>query len=132
MRRSIGLAVRCVGSVLIIGPAAFAAQGPREAVTVARPVGAHEVVEILGPGPIPPTGPLQAETHPVPKALTIEDAIDLCVESDMAWFDAPGAAVAVILDSELLYERGYGEKLRGSNDPVDPDTIFPSVRSPNR
>jgi len=39
-------------------------------------------------------------------------------------FDAPGAAVAVILDGELLYERGYGEKLRGSNDLVDPDTIF--------
>jgi len=92
--------------------------------TVASPPGVHEGLEILELGPIPLTGRLRAERRPVRKALTIEDAIDLCVESDMEWFDAPGAAVAVILDGELLYERGYGEKLRGSSYPVYPDTIF--------
>ena len=124
MRRSVGLVARCAGSVFIIGTAAIAAERPGEVGTIAPSLGAHEVFQILGPGPIPPTGGLQAERRPVRKALTIEDAIDLCVVSAMESFDAPGAAVAVVLDSELLYERGYGEKLRGSNDLVDPDTIF--------
>jgi CubicO group peptidase (beta-lactamase class C family) len=109
-----------VGSVLIIGNAAMAEQGPGEVVTNVSTLAACDV----GLGPIPPTGRLGAERRSVRKALTIEDAIDLCVESDMESFDAPGAAVAVVLDGELLYERGYGEKLRGSNDLVDPDTIF--------
>jgi CubicO group peptidase (beta-lactamase class C family) len=64
---------------------------------------------------------MRGELH---QAQTVEGAIDACVESDMEWYGAPGAAVAVILDGELLYERGYGEKLRDSEDPVDPDTIF--------
>jgi CubicO group peptidase (beta-lactamase class C family) len=67
---------------------------------------------------------LQPEGRALRKASTVEEAIDVCVLSDMAWFDAPGAAVAVILDGELLYERGYGERLRDSNQPVDPGTIF--------
>lgn len=89
----------------------------------ARPsISAARVLETLGPGPLAPHR--EAIERPRVKATNLQDAIDLCVESDMEWFDAPGAAVAVILDGELLYERGYGEKLRGSNDLVDPDTIF--------
>jgi CubicO group peptidase (beta-lactamase class C family) len=102
----------------------FVAAGPREAGT-AIPLGeVREVTEILEPGLVLPPGRMRAEGRALRKATTVEDAIDVCVLSDMVWFDAPGAAVAVILVGELLYERGYGERLRGSNKPVDPGTIF--------
>ncbi len=42
----------------------------------------------------------------------------------MALIDAPGAAVAVVQNGELVYEAGYGVKLRGGNDLIDRHTIF--------
>jgi len=101
-----------------------AAAGPREAGKAAPPGEAREVTGLLDLGQVSPIGRLRAERREPLKASTVEDAIDACVRSDMAWYDAPGAAVAVYLDGELLYESGYGEKLRYSNEPVDPGTIF--------
>ena len=110
--------------VLVIWTATVAAAGPREAASVGPPVELREVTELLEPGLISPPGRLRAGRRSLRKATTVQEAIDVCVRSDMALFDASGAAVAVILDGELLYERGYGEKLRYSNEPVDPGTIF--------
>jgi CubicO group peptidase (beta-lactamase class C family) len=90
--------------------------------TTARPASA-KAFENLGPGPLPPR-PTAGERIHRPKAATLEDAIDQCVEFDMWRLSAPGAAVAVVLDGELIYERGYGVKNRDGDDPVDPDTIF--------
>ena len=59
-----------------------------------------------------------------PKAATLEEAIDQCVEFNRLRLDAPGAAVAVVLDGELIYESGYGVKVRGGTAVVNPDTIF--------
>jgi CubicO group peptidase (beta-lactamase class C family) len=42
----------------------------------------------------------------------------------MLRLNAPGAAVAVVLDGDLLYESGYGVKQRGGDRSVDPDTVF--------
>ena len=55
-----------------------------------------------------------------PKAATLEEAIDQCVELNMERLDAPGAAVAVVLDGELIYESGYGVKVRGGDDGSEP------------
>jgi CubicO group peptidase (beta-lactamase class C family) len=57
-------------------------------------------------------------------AATIEEAIDLCVLTDMALIDAPGAAVAVVLDGRLIYSRGYGVKHRLNGGDVNEDTVF--------
>jgi D-alanyl-D-alanine carboxypeptidase len=90
--------------------------------TPARPSSA-QILESLGPGPLPPR-PAAGKRFDRPKAATLEEAIDQCVEFNMLRLDAPGAAVAVILDGELIYESGYGVKNRDGDDPVDPDTIF--------
>jgi len=124
LRRALGLAAGCAGSVLVTWIATFAAAGPREAGTVLPSGAAREVTEILEPGLVSPPAQPWAERRALQKAATVEDAIDACVLNDMTWFDAPGAAVAVILDGEPLYERGYGEKLRDSNHRVNPGTIF--------
>ncbi len=84
----------------------------------------RDVSRVLDSELISAPGNLRAERRVLRKASTVEEAIDACVLGDMAWFDAPGAAVAVFLDGEPLYERGYGERLRDSSQPVDPDTIF--------
>ncbi len=58
------------------------------------------------------------------KAATLEAAIDACVAADMEWYDAPGAAVAVVLDGATLYQQGYGVKLQDSSQRINPRTIF--------
>jgi CubicO group peptidase (beta-lactamase class C family) len=84
----------------------------------------REVSGIFDPGRLSPSGGAHPERRGWRKATTVEEAIDLCVETDMAWFDAPGAAVSVILDGRRFYENGYGERRRDSNQPVYPGTIF--------
>jgi CubicO group peptidase (beta-lactamase class C family) len=81
------------------------------------------VLEILGPGPLPPRS-AAGKRIDRPKANTLEEAIDQCVEFNMLRLSAPGAAVAVVLDGELIYESGYGVKVRNGTAPVDPETIF--------
>jgi len=86
------------------------------------PIPTAKILESLGPGPLVPRR--EAIERPRLKAANIEDAIDQCVEGNMSRLDAPGAAVAVILDGELLYESGYGVKRRNTSSAVDADTIF--------
>jgi len=81
-----------------------------------------KILESLGPGPLGPRWDA-IERSPV-KVDNLEDAIDQCVEANMSRLNAPGAAVAVILDGELLYESGYGVKRRNLSSAVDADTIF--------
>jgi len=114
----------CAGSFFFVVASTIAAAGPREAAAAGPLVELQQVTEILEPGLVLRPGNLQPAERTHPKASTVEDAIDVCVLSDMAWFDVPGAAVAVILDGELLYEKGYGERERDLNQSVTPDTIF--------
>lgn len=58
------------------------------------------------------------------KSTNLEDTIDQCVTTEMAALDVPGAAVAVIVDGELVYENGYGVKRRGGTEAVDAETQF--------
>ncbi len=85
---------------------------------------AETLLATLGPGPLPPASSAERHTRIANKADSLGNAIDICVEDNMAALNAPGAAVAVLLDGELLYERGYGEKWRGMGNPVDADTVF--------
>ena len=42
----------------------------------------------------------------------------------MAQLGAPGAAMAVMLDGEMLYSRGYGVRRRAGTGAVNPQTVF--------
>ncbi|MFQ5857181.1 MAG: serine hydrolase domain-containing protein, partial [Anaerolineae bacterium] len=50
--------------------------------------------------------------------------IDACVRQEMAQLDVPGAAIAIALDGEMVYERGYGVKHREEGGAVDSNTLF--------
>lgn len=51
--------------------------------------------------------------------------VDEAVEKAMKAFDAPGAAVVVVKDGEVVYLKGHGLKKQGAEDQVTPDTVFP-------
>ncbi len=57
-------------------------------------------------------------------ASTVDEAIAQCVESDMEAVGAPGAAVTVMLDGAVIFDRGFGYKHRNRPDRVDSDTRF--------
>lgn len=52
--------------------------------------------------------------------------VDACVQETMEAFDVPGAAVAVVMDGKIIYEKGYGVKHRVHGGPVDVQTLFRS------
>ena len=83
-----------------------------------------EVARSLGPGPLPQWRLLTDRPEPRAKTATIGEAIDQCVEDDMAQLDAPGAAVAVMLDGQTIYTRGYGVKHSTQGGAVDSETAF--------
>jgi len=55
---------------------------------------------------------------------TTAEAIDRCVQSDMAQLGAPGAAVAVMLDGEVIHATGFGVRGRNRTERVDSRTVF--------
>jgi CubicO group peptidase (beta-lactamase class C family) len=117
---------RCVslGILLVVG-AGFAA-----AADVAREPSAGpgfptpEVLKTLGPGPVAFERTVAVGRTTGGKTDSIGDAIDRCVEDNMALFGAPGAAVRVLLDGDELYASGYGVRTRSSDRVVTPETRF--------
>ena len=109
-------------ALLVVG--SMAAERPIESGWVAAELSTAEVLETLGPGPLPLDRPLAGRSIGQTKADTVEDGINQCVETYMGLYDTPGAAVAVLLDGEIIYEIGYGVKRSGETDPVDPETVF--------
>jgi CubicO group peptidase (beta-lactamase class C family) len=51
-------------------------------------------------------------------------AVDACVQSTITAHDIPGMAVAVVMNGEIAYERGYGVKHRDQGGAVDENTLF--------
>ncbi len=63
----------------------------------------------------------------VPKAHRVQFPfwiVDACVQHEMEQLDVPGAAIAIAVDGELVYERGYGVKHREEGGAVDGNTLF--------
>ncbi|QJW94085.1 serine hydrolase [Frigoriglobus tundricola] len=52
-------------------------------------------------------------------------ALDEVVEKALKEFHAPGAAVVVVRDGEVIYLKGFGAREKGKPEPVTPDTVFP-------
>src|SRR5438034_4233774 len=51
--------------------------------------------------------------------------IDDIVEKALKEFDAPGAAVVIVKDGEVIYLKGFGVREKGKSEKVTPDTVFP-------
>jgi CubicO group peptidase (beta-lactamase class C family) len=51
--------------------------------------------------------------------------VDEVVEKALKAFDAPGCAVVVVKDGEVVYLKGFGVREKGKDDRVTPDTVFP-------
>jgi CubicO group peptidase (beta-lactamase class C family) len=50
--------------------------------------------------------------------------IDAVVEKAMKEFKAPGVAVVVVKDDQIVHLKGYGVRKQGEEEPVTPDTVF--------
>ena len=50
--------------------------------------------------------------------------LDAAIESAREQWHAPGLAVAIVKDDQVVYLRGFGTKHLGRNDPVDAHTVF--------
>ncbi|WP_380878696.1 serine hydrolase [Sphingomonas sp. DBB INV C78] len=51
---------------------------------------------------------------------------DARVEALRKQVGVPGIAISIVENGQTVLAKGYGEKKLGSNDPVTPDTIFPT------
>ncbi|MDB5313318.1 MAG: serine hydrolase [Gemmataceae bacterium] len=51
--------------------------------------------------------------------------VDEVVEKALKEFNAPGAAVVVVQDGEVVYLKGFGVRKKGAAEKVTPDTVFP-------
>jgi CubicO group peptidase (beta-lactamase class C family) len=54
-----------------------------------------------------------------------EKAVDAIVQKALKEWRAPGVAVGIVRDGEVIYLKGHGVREVGGDDPVTPDTVFP-------
>lgn len=67
---------------------------------------------------------LRRATSPVARARAALEGFDNLVEKALTDFDVPGAAVAVVVDSEVVVARGFGHRSVAEESPVTPNTLF--------
>ncbi len=71
---------------------------------------------------------LNAWVDEVTAALPNQDdpwaAVDACVLEEMADTRTPGASIAVAVDGEIVYTKGYGVKSSEEGGEIGPDTLF--------
>lgn len=125
---SVGPAVRISFLVAVLAATMCAAgqiPAPSRATASSSEVAAAAAESPLGPPRIfPAHPPVHEDSSTAAKATPIEEAIDRCVLVDMAALDTPGAQVAVVIDGQLAYQRGYGYRHRQNGGEVDERTIF--------
>ena len=52
------------------------------------------------------------------------DTLDQYLEKQIAYFKAPGLAIAIVQDGEIKYSKGFGTRTINKNEPVDENTLF--------
>jgi CubicO group peptidase (beta-lactamase class C family) len=50
--------------------------------------------------------------------------LEAYIGSGMQAYEAPGLAIGIVVDDELVYAKGFGVRRAGGPDPVTPDTVF--------
>ncbi len=58
-----------------------------------------------------------------PRAIDAAE-LDAFIAHALARLEVPGAAVAIIQQNKVVYERAFGVRALGANDPVTPQTLF--------
>ncbi len=120
--RTVLLVAVGLSCALVPTPCSAVEPGDRSSGTPSRDlsvVRAHD----FGPGPV------FHRRHSTPKTdlitpVSVDAAIEECVERDMAAVGAPGAAVTVIHRGDVIFSRGFGSKRWGGQDLVDSNTRF--------
>jgi len=64
--------------------------------------------------------PLQA----APDLANITKKLDAYIPKAMAAWGTPGCAVVIVKGNDIVYQKAFGSKRSGANDPVDDHTIF--------
>jgi CubicO group peptidase (beta-lactamase class C family) len=72
------------------------------------------------PSPPPPPDPARLE-----KARALTPELDALFADDLAKHDYPGLGVAIVLDGEPVYVKGFGFRDLSTKAPFDADTVFP-------
>ncbi len=146
-RPAVSVPSRLLAALLLIG--LVLALRPSLSSTLAAPAadsqagGAGELASVLDV--VPPLlperfSPLPPEDRPgdaaaidawvdrvVERLASQEDpfaVVDACVEQEMAETETPGASIAIAIDGELRYVRGYGVKHRENGGEIDAATRF--------
>ena len=52
------------------------------------------------------------------------DTLDQYIEKQIAYYKAPGLAIAIVKDGEIKYSKGFGTRTINKNEPVDENTLF--------
>ncbi|MFF0204316.1 serine hydrolase [Streptomyces sp. NPDC005017] len=78
-------------------------------------------VSAPGPSPPPPQPPPQLDDADVQRAV---DQLDQVVEAAMKRTGAPGVAVAVVHEGQVVHLKGYGVRKAGEKAAVNADTVF--------
>jgi CubicO group peptidase (beta-lactamase class C family) len=81
---------------------------------------------------LPRSRAVAAQATPVPSEATITvaqvdaalDRLDGLIEDGMTQTGLPGAAVAVVFNDAVVYERGFGVRELGKPEPITPETVF--------
>ncbi|MBI5959998.1 MAG: beta-lactamase family protein, partial [Chloroflexi bacterium] len=59
-----------------------------------------------------------------PTSADLLTQFEALIQSEMAYYHIPGAAVAVIQDGEVIYSQGFGSRNVATGDPFTPQTQF--------
>lgn len=62
--------------------------------------------------------------YPLRAAEFDSKPLDAVVEKALKEFNAPGAAVVIVKDGEVIYLKGFGVREKGKPEKVTPDTVF--------
>ena len=77
---------------------------------------------------LPPPPPKNKATHRViPQNPYVDDLVTLydhAIREIVNDTGIPGAAIAIVKDSSIIYLQGLGVKIRGGNDSIDQHTVF--------
>lgn len=60
--------------------------------------------------------------HPVDASFIAE--LEAFIQDEMDYYHVPGAAVAIVMDGEMVYAQGFGMRAGPGSDPVTPETVF--------
>lgn len=76
-------------------------------------------------------GPADAEPKPEPEEWIMDDSLAMYLEAFEQDFEdgriskgIPGAAVSIVKDGRVIYQKGFGVKKKGTSDAVDENTVF--------